>query len=342
MAPTGTEHAPSTGPKLLLSLGPVHLVTRHDPPPSAPTGVHRTVGPGGHHTHTTDDENWDARFVRVLTGVVPLVRAVLAVGMDGWRVTVTCNAGVHARGRGDLGIPSPSPSPLRASAASTAILPLRTPILLVREPLPPFRTTANIVCSAGVVCVSAKRGARRHPDTHTTIHHGELRIDSRRRNAAVSSSNLAGSTNAETPAFAWNRCRTPNSTIRRGKIMEESSRPTVEYDSADSAVDELVIDFRRAARDMGVGAFGDLTGSTSFPAKAPASCRALEDTFTIFIAIPVARRRPWSDSHTPDTGKVDGGGSAAARAGEVRAVGTGARAPKIVSMQAASATTGGL
>ncbi len=44
--------------------------TPRDPPPGASTGVSRTIGPGGNHTHSNDDENGVACAMHVVMSVV--------------------------------------------------------------------------------------------------------------------------------------------------------------------------------------------------------------------------------------------------------------------------------
>ncbi len=102
---------------------------------------------------------------------------------------------------------------------------------------------------------------------------------------------------------------------------------------AEPAADDLVIGFRRASRDQRADDFDDLAGSTSSTAKPPTPRRALESIATISIVIPIARRRPWSDPHTSDTGKLHGGGVAAARAGRVHARGARDGAVMDVALQ---------
>ncbi len=236
-----------------------------------------------------------------------------------------------------------------STAPSPQLLPIASPLPLLGSLHP---TASNLLLRAScpsrhsiarrgqVVCVSAKRAASRNPDTHTTVRQVDTPMDSRHRNAAVSPTKFVGDTDAETPAFAWNPCHLPYSSAFRARAEEKCNESTAEYDSAESAVDDLAINFHGATRDTAVGVCGDLIGTNNFPAKTPASCRALDVTFTIFITIHIARRCPWSGTHTPDAGQEGGQVTVAVHAGEESAEGRGGEVTRGMAATPASAARG--
>ncbi len=123
-----------------------------------------------------------------------------------------------------------------------------------------------------------------------------------------------------------------------GKVAMMMKRPIAECGTTESAADGRAIDVRGAARDTGAGVLDDLTGSTRFPARASASCRAPKVTSTIITATTVARRRPWSGSHTPDTGQEDKRDASTAVAGQLPAGSMGERAPRGVAWRGSIAS----
>ncbi len=241
-------------------------------------------------------------------------------------------------------VPSPAPPPylpqLPLAETPTPILSSLHPpasTLLHRASSPPHNAIEG---RCQVVCVSAKFAAKVDPDTHTTSVQVVSAKDSRLGNAAVSPTKNEGSTNVETPAFARNPWNSPHSVTVRARSEGKSIKATTEYDSADSAADDLVISFHRTTRDTAVGVCGDLIGTSNFPAKTPATCRVLDVTFTIFIAIQIARRCPWSGTHTPDAGQGGGQVAVAVHQGKECAAGRGGGVPGSMAESPTSAAMG--
>jgi hypothetical protein len=258
--------------------------------------------------------------VRVRASEVPLVR-VVDVGVSKNHVRLVVLAIVLQCGDRALSNPSTSPAPhppitaapaphpvhLHPNRPSEPRIPLRAPVLPVHsQPSSPL--LGAIVRAVRPVYVSAERGAKRDPDTHTAFPLGELRIDS-----------------------SWNRCRSPHSFQSMGKVAMMMKRPIAECGTTESAADGRAIDVRGAARDTGAVVLDDLDGSTRHPARKTATCRAPKVTSTIITVTKVARRPPWSGTHTPDAGKKDRLGAGTAAAGEPPAGGMRERAPANVA-----------
>ncbi len=205
------------------------------------------------------------------------------------------------RALNDTVTPSPNPPPALVTAlpspASSPPLPPPSAIPLARSPPHPPPVPPPL---AAVVYVTAEPGTSVESVTHTAASPYELpRMDSARRNAFVSTP----SARSETPAFARNRCQKPHSDLPVDNDATMRARYMIECGITATAADGLAIVSRGATRDTGAGVLGNLDGSPRLRARKPASCRAPSFITTMFTSTTVARRRPWSGSHTPDAGK---------------------------------------